>query len=123
MQVQVVSSGLRLSSQDLEAMLGFGGETAEPNPYPLSHGREVFSVIPRLRFESREDAFKQAVVFPVTLAEEAPRAEARAEAVAEAPRQGGSLALPSIRLVTNLPLGVLILGQSSRPAFGGQARK
>jgi len=68
------------------------------------------NAVQRLEFTVREEHAKQTVAFPVDVA----------GAGASIPSNEGSEdpKTCSLQLVNNLPLGVMILGQISRPLFG-----
>ena len=116
--LQALSHGCRLGPLDLELLFGV--------PAYL------------LFFRAKEDAARQTVVFP--LLPGPTHAEARGKSKRAAVRGGGgggggggndedsigfdlSEDEDGLQLFRGLPLGVLILGQSSKPSFGGGARK
>jgi hypothetical protein len=73
------------------------------------------SALQRLEFAVREEHAKQTVAFPVDVDVDPDGDDTESSS--------GDPSGHSLRLVNNLPLGVLILGQTSRPSFGGGGRK
>ena len=110
-QLHALTSGCRLSHGDLDLLFGCGPTTdqAEAHQVLLQYG---LSAVQRLEFTVREEHAKQTVAFPVDVPSSiAPHCS---EDSSEDPK------LNSLQLVNNLPLGVMILGQISRPMFGNK---
>jgi hypothetical protein len=110
-QLHALTTGCRLSHGDLDLLFGCGPMTdqAAAHQVLLHYG---LSAVQRLEFTVREEHAKQTVAFPVDVPNSTvPNLSGNGS---EGPKHF------SLQLVNNLPLGVMILGQISRPLFGNK---